>query len=155
VFKQSSFENEIYQSMEKSLVKNQSEQLHGLNKISKAIDNLNAAAEIFENAGMIEPASEITKVLQDLAVEQLTSKAFSINDLIGLDKQTLHHLLEMSTPAQLMLFAKKVLSVIKGDKSSSEVLEESLKESDLSDPKVREKVISKLMTALKVAKFFV
>lgn len=155
MFKQSSFEKEIYQSMEKALVKNQSEQQSELNKISRAIDNLNAAAEIFENAGMIEPASDITEVLQSLAMEQLTSKAFSVSDLSGLDKETLHNLLEMSTPAQLMHFAKKVLTVVKGDKSATDVVEESLKESDLSDPEVREKFISKLMTALKVAKFFV
>jgi len=155
MFKSSSFEQEIYQSMEQALVKNQSEQQLGLNKLSRAIDNLNAAAEIFENAGMIEPASEITEVLQSLAMEQLTSKAFSVSDLAGLDKETLHNLLEMSTPAQLAHFAKKVLSVVKGEKQTSEVLEETLKESDLSDPEVREKLISKLMTALKVAKFFV
>lgn len=155
MFKSASFENEIYRSMEKQLVANQEDANHGLSKLAKATDYLNAAAEIFEQAGMVGPAEDITEVLQDLAVGQLTSKAFSLSDLGGVDKGTLHSILENSTPAQLMHLAKKILSITSGEKSTSEVLKESLKEADLSDPEVREKLIKKLMLALQVAKFAV
>lgn len=155
MFKTASFENEIYRSMEKQLVANQEDNNHNLGKIAKATNYLNAAAEIFEQAGMVGPAEEITEVLQEVAMEQLTSKAFSLSDLAGLDKGTLHDLLENSTPAQLMHLAKKVISVASGEKSTSDVLKELAKESDLSDPKVREKVIKRIMLGLQVAKFAV
>lgn len=73
MFKSSSFEDEIYRSMEKQLVSSQLEETHGFNKLAKAADYLNAAAEIFEQAGMSEQAEEITEVLQGLA-QQLTGK---------------------------------------------------------------------------------
>jgi hypothetical protein len=43
---------------------------------------------------------------------------------------------------------------MKGESSLSEEVIKSLKEADLSDEKVRDKFISKIMTALKVAKLF-
>jgi hypothetical protein len=67
MFKSGSFEEEIRQSMEKTLVATQVEQNHGLKKLAQAADYLNAAAEIFEQAGMSEQAEEITEVLQGLA----------------------------------------------------------------------------------------
>lgn len=62
----SSFENEICQSMEKSLVANQTEQLYGFDKIAKAADFLNDAASIFDQAGLYSEASDITDVLESL-----------------------------------------------------------------------------------------
>lgn len=73
MFKTASFEEEIYHSMEKSLVENQVEQKHGFNRLAQAADYLNAAAEIFEQAGMVEHAEEITEVLQGL-VSDLSGK---------------------------------------------------------------------------------
>lgn len=73
MFKNSSCEEEIYRSMEKQLVSNQLENQHGLNKLAKAADYLNAAADIFEQAGMPEQAIEITEVLQELA-QKLSGK---------------------------------------------------------------------------------
>jgi hypothetical protein len=67
MFKQGSFENEIFRSMEKTLVKNQVENEHGLNKLAKAVDLLNTAAAIFEQAGMHEEAAGIIEVLECLA----------------------------------------------------------------------------------------
>lgn len=78
MFKLASFEEEIYQSMEKQLVANQVEKTHGLNKLAKAADCLNAAAEIFEQAGMRKEAAEVTEVLQRLA-ESLSGKTSSIS----------------------------------------------------------------------------
>lgn len=67
MFKNNSFEDEIYRSMERSLVKAQKEEQYGFDKLAKAIDYLNAAAAIFEQAGMVEEAHEITNVLSDLS----------------------------------------------------------------------------------------
>lgn len=78
MFKTASFEEEIYKSMEKSLVANQAEKSHGFNKLAKAAECLNAAAEIFDQAGMQTEAAEVTEVLQGL-VEHLSSKTSSIS----------------------------------------------------------------------------
>lgn len=67
MFKRSSFEEEIYQSMEKQLVSNQLENTYGFKRLAQAADLLNKAAEIFEQAGMTETAEDITEVLQNLA----------------------------------------------------------------------------------------
>jgi hypothetical protein len=161
VFKNSSFEDEIYKSMEKQLVSNQVEETHGFNKLAKAADYLNSAAEIFEQVGMRKEASEITEVLHSLAADQLASRAFSVSellgkiDILGVNEEDLHNILESSTPAQLFDVAKKVASVVQGKSSLSEELHKSLKEHDLSDPEVRSKFIHKIMSALKIAKLFV
>lgn len=67
MFKQASFSDELYRSMEKQLVSNQSENQNGLKKLAQATDLLNKAAEIFEQAGMTETADDITDLLQNLA----------------------------------------------------------------------------------------
>jgi hypothetical protein len=66
MFKQGSYEDEIFRSMEKTLVDSQVENTHGLSKLAKAVDYLNDAAAIFERAGMLEEAAQITEVLQGL-----------------------------------------------------------------------------------------
>jgi thiamine pyrophosphate-dependent acetolactate synthase large subunit-like protein len=73
MFKYGSFESEIYRDMEKKLVAKQVEATHGLNKLARAADYLNSAAELFENAGMHSQAAEVTEVLRKLA-EQLKTK---------------------------------------------------------------------------------
>jgi len=67
MFKESNLEDELYHSMESSLIKNQTEDKLGINKLAKAIDLLNTAASIFENAQMYSEADEITEVLKSLA----------------------------------------------------------------------------------------
>lgn len=67
------FENELYRSMEKKLANNQLEAKHGFNKLAKAVDLLNAAAEIFESAGMFSEANEVTEVLSELT-DQLSKE---------------------------------------------------------------------------------
>lgn len=62
MFKTASFEEELYRSMEKTLVANQDTQDAG--RLSKAAEYLSAAAEIFAQAGMTEQAEEIIKVLR-------------------------------------------------------------------------------------------
>jgi acid phosphatase family membrane protein YuiD len=67
MFKQGSFEDEIFRSMETSLVKSQTENKHGFNKLAKAADLLNEAAAIFDNAGMYQESGEIAEILQHLS----------------------------------------------------------------------------------------
>jgi len=67
MFKQGSSENEIYLSMEKTLVAHQVEKEHGFSKVAKAADLLNAAATLFAEAGMLEETTEITNILERLA----------------------------------------------------------------------------------------
>jgi hypothetical protein len=67
MFKQASFEDEIFRAMEKNLVSSQVENSYGLKKLAQAAECLNAAAEIFEQAGMHDTATEVTEVLQELA----------------------------------------------------------------------------------------
>lgn len=161
MFKQSSFEDEIYRSMEKSLVKNQTENRHGFDKLAKAADLLNTAADIFDDAGMYKESKEITKVLQSMAVEQLVSEAFSLEDfmskvdVLGISEQDLHNLLEASPVHTLINLAKKLHSVLKGDSTLTEVGKDLAKEHDITDPEVKDKLVSQIMTSLKVAKFFV
>lgn len=66
MFKRASFEDEIRQSMEKQLVSSQVEQQHGFNKLAKAMEYLQAASEIFQNAEMSDVSQDIDQVLQSL-----------------------------------------------------------------------------------------
>ena len=71
MFKIGSFEDELYRTMEKKLIRNQNERdTRGLGKIAKAIDYLNSSASIFEDVGMEEEAIKVTKILENL-VNQL------------------------------------------------------------------------------------
>jgi hypothetical protein len=74
MFKASSFEDEIYRSMEKKLVASQLENKYSFDKLAKAAGFLNAAAEIFEQAGMISEANEITNILEELALQFKSSQ---------------------------------------------------------------------------------
>jgi hypothetical protein len=67
MFKQDGLEDELYRSMETTLVKNQMENSHGFNKLAKATDLLNIAAEIFEHAGMLKESIAISEILEGLA----------------------------------------------------------------------------------------
>jgi hypothetical protein len=66
MFKQASFEDEIYRSMEKQLVSNQLDTSHGFKRLAQAAELLNKAASIFEHAGMSEAVEGITQTLQSL-----------------------------------------------------------------------------------------
>ncbi len=74
MFKVGNSEYEIMQSMEKSLTTYQTEKHFGFDKITKAADLLNNAAEIFEKVGMHQEAEEILGVLHSLADQLNNSK---------------------------------------------------------------------------------
>lgn len=68
MFKRGSHENELYQSMGKSLAQHQVERkTYELHKLAKAVDYLHHAATIFEQADMLLEADLITEVLFKLA----------------------------------------------------------------------------------------
>src|SRR5258706_9388241 len=147
MYKQGSFEDELYRSMEKTIVKNQTENTHGFNKLAQAADLLNTAADIFDRAGMRKESEEVTKVLQSMAIGQLVSEAFSLSDLmskidvLGINEHDLHNMLAMSTPAQLIGLAKKIGSVLKGDSTLSEEATKLAKEHDITDPEVKDRLV--------------
>jgi hypothetical protein len=66
MFKSGSIESELMQEMEKKLLANDRESMSGFNKIAKAIDYLDAAAHIFENAGLSLESKDIMNVLKTL-----------------------------------------------------------------------------------------
>lgn len=86
MFKSGSIENELVRSMETTLVSNQLEKQHNFNKIAKAFDYLNAAADIFDKAGLQKESKEVEKVLRVLATQQMISNAFSTEDISKLLK---------------------------------------------------------------------
>jgi len=71
MFKRGSIENELMDSMQKQLVSAQVEDQHKFDKLSKAIDYLNAAANIFEQNGLHKTAEEVTEILEDMVPEKL------------------------------------------------------------------------------------
>lgn len=81
MFKIGSFEAELAKSMEENLVSNGLENKHNFDKIAKAADFLNAAAEIFDDTGFHAEAEVITQVLEKLANNGMRKVAQSIDDL--------------------------------------------------------------------------
>lgn len=69
MFNRVSSEEEIFRSMETSLVKNQTENKHGFNKLAKAADLLNEAASIFDDAEMYLESRVVAEILQNLSKE--------------------------------------------------------------------------------------
>lgn len=69
MFKISSFENELYNSMKDHLIANQVEETHGFNKLAKATDYLYTAAELFDEAGMKEEADSVSELLKELSIK--------------------------------------------------------------------------------------
>jgi hypothetical protein len=153
MYKQGSFEDELYRSMETTLVKNQTENSHGFNKLAKAADLLNTAAVIFDQAGMYRESEEVTKVLQSMAVDQLMSEAFSLSDLKGLGAHEVHGLLDTLRIPELVELAKKLSSVVKGDSSLKEEAAKVAQSHDPTNPQGKAKLVDKIMLALKVAEF--
>lgn len=75
MFKNNSFENELYKAMEKHLVANQVEDNHGFKKLAKAIDYLNNAADLFEDAGLYTEAAEVVDILESFAGKKSKPKS--------------------------------------------------------------------------------
>ncbi len=69
MFKSGSSSDEIYRSMEEKLSYNKLDNKYSFDKLSRAADYLNAAAELFEKAGMLKEAEAVTSVIRKLAVQ--------------------------------------------------------------------------------------
>lgn len=80
MFKTDSFEQELVEGMSKKLVSNQIENLYSFEKISKAADYLNSAAEILDDTGMTAEAELITRLLEKIAKSNSGSKKKLKND---------------------------------------------------------------------------
>jgi hypothetical protein len=86
MFKQASWEDEIYHSMEKQLVSNQLENSYGFKRLVQAAEYLSKAASIFEAVNMADAAEGITQTLQSLANDLQEAKSKEDNK-----KQMLKH----------------------------------------------------------------
>ena len=71
MFKRGGIENELMNSMEKQLVSAQIEDQYKFDKLAKAIDYLNAAANIFEENGLHKTAEEVTEILEDMSSKSI------------------------------------------------------------------------------------
>lgn len=69
MFKISSFEQELMKEMQSRLVQNQAENQYSFNKLAKAADYLNNAAELFDDVGMNKEAEVVTRLIEKLAAE--------------------------------------------------------------------------------------
>lgn len=79
MFKIGSFEEELASTMEKSLVSSQLENRYSFDKVSKAADYINAAAELLDDTGFSVEAAVLTKVLEKLANDN-NSKHTELSD---------------------------------------------------------------------------
>lgn len=71
MFKSGSIENELMHSMEKQLVSSQIETKHNFNKLAKAFDLLNVAADIFDKSGLYNESNQILDILTKLAKDSV------------------------------------------------------------------------------------
>lgn len=81
MFKTGSFEQELAESMEQSLVSNQVENKYSFERVAKAADLLHAAAEIFDDTGHHFEAEVLTRLLEKIANKGATKTAASLGDL--------------------------------------------------------------------------
>lgn len=92
MFKTNSFENELYKAMEKHLVANQVEDNHSFKKLAKAIDYLNNAADLFENAGLYTEAAEVVEILESFAGKKSKTKSSKSKPAKHKTKKPVKHL---------------------------------------------------------------
>ena len=84
MFSTGSFEEDIAKGMEQKLVARQTDNQFSFDRIAKAVDFLNAAAQIFDDTGFHSQAEVITSVLEGIAKNGLKKKAekrHSMHDL--------------------------------------------------------------------------
>lgn len=94
LFKFGSLEDEIMKSMETSLVKNQHNKIFGHEKLAKAVDHLNAAAEIFDDTGFSKAAEAVTRLIEKLADEKANLGGLIEESLSEKDESPINKLIE-------------------------------------------------------------
>jgi hypothetical protein len=98
MFKIGSFEIELAKTMQTNLVSNKSEKKYSFDKITKAIDYLNAASEILDDTGFHNEAEVLTSLLETLASGGIKKKfdldktAGELSDLSKEDVKFFHSL---------------------------------------------------------------
>ena len=161
MFKGGSIEDELMRSMEKELVGKQLEEKHGFNKLAKAIDYLNAAANIFEQAGLHKEAEEVTEILETMNPASegdpaSSSESFGdtveeadqiFNKITGSDisSEDIKNIISSSPPGVIVSVLGKLYDVAKdvGDKGLFKTVKDEFKKIDLSDPESIEKIKKK------------
>ena len=79
--KESSFSNEIMRGMQSNLIARKVENQYSFEKVAKAIDLLNTAADIFDDAGLKAESEGITQLLEKIAEKQVQKNAAFGDDL--------------------------------------------------------------------------
>lgn len=87
MFKYSSSENEIYQSMGQKLSSAQLENKYNFDKLARVIDYLNTASSIFDQTGLHAEAREINGILFSLASKKIYDQLIKIMIESGLPKK--------------------------------------------------------------------
>ena len=77
MFKYANSSNEIAANMEKALagLDTQKQETEEAEQLSKALDHLNAASELFETAGLVKEAEATTRLLEVVAKKKKPSKS--------------------------------------------------------------------------------
>lgn len=120
LFKFGSFEEEIMKSMENTLVKYQKDQMYSHEKLAKAVDHLNAAAEIFDDTGFNKESEFITKLIEKIAHGGSHIHKMIEESLPPHSKSPVNNLLEEELSKQEI---EDILN--KGDKSPAEPFSKS------------------------------
>jgi hypothetical protein len=74
MFKRDNNEDELFRSMEKSLIAHQTEKQHNLDKVTQVTGLLSTASEIFDQAGMTSEADEILAIVEGLVKDLVNKK---------------------------------------------------------------------------------
>jgi hypothetical protein len=68
IFKQGSFEQELFEGMQAAEIHSNNQEIqHDDNLVLEALQELNAAAESFESIGLTARASEVTRLIGEIA----------------------------------------------------------------------------------------
>lgn len=67
MFEKKSAADELANFMQRKLIANAVDESFSIDKLEKAVDYLNSAADLFEDAGMHAEAEAVTKVIEKLA----------------------------------------------------------------------------------------
>jgi len=165
MFKRGSIEIELMNSMEKQLVSAQIEDQYKFDRLAKAIDYLNAAANIFEENGLHKTAEEVTEIIGDMASEESDTSPEKVIDIIkqlansDITPEDVKNILLLNPVGVQIAVIKKLYDVAKGTKEEGffKTLKKEFEKVDLRDPEVlesfKDEMSGKLSTGLKALKF--
>lgn len=164
MFKNENTNNDIMFSMANNLITEKS-------KLLIAIENINKACNLFNKYGFSEQSQELKYISSSLISEQLFKIASKkdINDIKTIDdvseilsnfKDELkkNNLSEddmndifKSLPTGMSLdFLERIEKVLNGTSTVKEEFKKFIKEKNIFDPEVKEKIMKRLMTAIKL-----